>query len=73
MYDEINRGGVSRLVAGPAACSYMHLNSGYSPTGLQPQNGSYQFGELDGRPLFKVPSAIIPTNEILTVFLSQTV
>jgi hypothetical protein len=24
--------------------------------------------ELDGRPLFKVPSAIIPTNEILTVW-----
>jgi hypothetical protein len=73
MYDEINRGGVSRMVAGPSACSYMHLNSGYSPTGLQPQNGSYQFGELDGRPLFKVPSAIIPTNEILTVWKNDAV
>jgi len=73
MYDEINRGGVSRLVAGPAACSYMHLNSGYSPTGLQPQNGSHQFGELDGRPLFKVPSAIIPTNEILCVWKNDAV
>jgi hypothetical protein len=73
MYDEINRGGVSRLVAGPAACSYMHLNSGYSSKGLQAQNGSYQFGELDGRPLFKVPSAIIPGNEILTVWKNDAV
>jgi hypothetical protein len=73
MYDEINRGGVSRLVAGPAACSYMHLNSGYSPKGLQAQTGSHQFGELDGRPLFKVPSVIIPTNEILTVWKNDAV
>jgi hypothetical protein len=73
MYDEINRGGVSRLVGGPASCSYMHLNSGYSSKGLQAQNGSYQFGELDGRPLFKVPSAIIPGNEILTVWKNDAV
>lgn len=46
IYDEINRGGVSRLVAGPSACSYMHLNSGYSPKGKQNQTGSHQFGEL---------------------------
>jgi hypothetical protein len=68
MYDEINRGGVSRLVGGPAACSYMHLNSGYTTKGLQNQTGSYQFGELDGMPIFKVPSAVIPTDEILTVW-----
>ena len=73
MYDEINRGGVSRLVGGPAACSYMHLNSGYSAKGLQNQNGSYQFGELDGRPLFKVPSSIIPPNEILCVWKNDAV
>jgi hypothetical protein len=46
MYNEINRGGVSRLVGGPSACSYMHLNAGYSPKGLQNQQGSYQFGRM---------------------------
>jgi hypothetical protein len=73
IYDEINRGGVSRLVAGPSACSYMHLNSGYSPKGKQNQTGSHQFGELDDMPLFKVPSAIIPTNEILCVWKNDAV
>jgi hypothetical protein len=73
IYDEINRGGVSRLVAGPSACSYMHLNVGYSPKGKQNQNGSHQFGELDGMPLFKVPSSIIPTNEILCVWKNDAV
>lgn len=73
IYDEINRGGVSRLVAGPSACSYMHLNVGYSPKGKQNQNGSHQFGELDGMPLFKVPSSIIPTNEVLCVWKNDAV
>jgi hypothetical protein len=73
IYDELNRGGVSRLVGGPSACSYMHLNAGYSPKGKQNQTGSHQFGELDGMPLFKVPSAIIPTNEILCVWKNDAV
>lgn len=73
IYDEINRGGVSRLVAGPSACSYMHLNAGYSPKGKQNQVGSHQFGELDAIPLFKVPSNIIPTDEILTVWKNDQV
>ncbi|MDR2457442.1 MAG: hypothetical protein LBD41_03070 [Clostridiales Family XIII bacterium] len=73
IYDEINRGGVSRLVGGPSACSYMHLNVGYSPKGKQNQTGPHQFGELDGIPLFKVPSHIIPTNEILCVWKNDAV
>jgi len=73
IYDELNRGGVSRLVAGPSACSYMHLIGGYSPKGKQNQTGSHQFGELDGMPLFKVPSAIIPTNELLCVWKNDQV
>jgi hypothetical protein len=73
IYDEINRGGVSRLVAGPSACSYMHLNAGYSNKGKQNQTGSHQFGELDGIPLFKVPSNIIPTNELLCIWKNDAV
>jgi hypothetical protein len=73
IYDEINRGGVSRLVAGPSACSYMHLNAGYSPKGKQNQVGSHQFGTLDEIPLFKVPSNIIPTDELLCVWKNDQV
>jgi len=73
MYDEINRGGVSRIVAGPSACSYMHLNAGYSAKGKQNQNGAHQFGEIDAIPLFKVPSAIIPTNELLCIWKNDQV
>ena len=48
IYDTLNSGGVSRMVAGPSACSYLHLNVGYSPKGKQNQNGPHQFGELVG-------------------------
>lgn len=68
IYDEINRGGVSRLVAGPSACSYLKLYNGYSSTGKQAQRGAHQEGTVDSMPLFKVPSTIIPTDEILTVW-----
>jgi len=73
MFDEINRGGVSRMVGGPSACSYIKLSKGYSPKGLQSQNGSHQFGEWDGRPLFKVPSAIIPSNQFLCIWKNDAV
>jgi len=73
IYDELNRGGVSRLVAGPSACSYIRLNTSYTPRGKQTQNGSYQYGALDDLLVFKVPSVIIPTNEILCVWKDDQV
>lgn len=72
MVNDINRGGVSRMVAGASAGSYMTLVKGtYSPKGRQPSKGIYQFGEFGGIPTFKAPSSIIPTNEILCVKLSR--
>ena len=69
MVNDINRGGVSRMVAGASAGSYMTLVKGtYDPKGRQPSKGIYQFGEFGGIPVFKAPSSIIPTNEILCVW-----
>ena len=68
MLNDINRGGVSRLVAGPSAGTYLTLNNQFTNKGAQYFEGAHQMGELNGAPLFKVPSSIIPTNEILTVW-----
>ena len=74
IYDEILRGGVSRLVCGPSAASYLKLCTGlWSPTGKQAARGAHQIGEFDGMPTFKVPSSIIPTDEILTVWKDDQV
>ena len=68
MYNDIKRGGVSRLVCGPSAGTYIRLNNLFSNKGAMPAEGAHQFGELDGIPTFKVPDEVIPTDEILTVW-----
>jgi hypothetical protein len=72
MLNDINRGGVSRLVAGPAAGSYCFLLDSYRADGAQPNIGAHQVGTIiNGIPLFKVPSSIIPNNRMLTVFKNE--
>jgi len=68
MLNDINRGGVSRLVCGPSAGSYCKLIGGFSDKGKQANVGAHQIGELEGTPMFKVPSSIIPTDRILCVW-----
>jgi len=68
MYNDIKRGGVTRIVGGPKAVSYLRLNTGFTTKGAQERNGGYQVGELQGIPLFKVPSDVIPNDELVTVF-----
>ena len=68
MLNDINRGGVSRLVTGPSAGTYMTLSMAFTTTGATTAEGAHQVGEISGIPVFKVPSSIIPSNEVLTVW-----
>ena len=68
MFNDILRGGVSRIVGGPAAVSYLRLNSGFSTKGAQPRVGGHQVGEIYGVPVFKVPSIVIPDNQLLCIW-----
>jgi hypothetical protein len=67
-FNDINRGGVTRIVGGPAAITYLRLNAGFSTKGAQSRIGGHQVGELYGIPVFKVPSSIIPDNELLCIW-----
>jgi hypothetical protein len=71
MYNSLNRGGVSRIVGGPAAVTYLRLNAGFTTKGQQPRIGGYQVGELYGIPVFKVPKQIIPENQLLCVWKNE--
>ncbi len=71
MLCDINRGGVARIVAGASVASYMKLMGGFSNKGEMAKLGVHQIGELDGVPVFKVPSSIIPANEVLTVWKNE--
>lgn len=68
MFNDIMRGGVSRIVGGPAACEYLRLNSGFTTRGQMPRVGGHQIGEINGIPVFKVPSNIIPDDELLCIW-----
>ena len=71
MLNTILRGGVSRIVGGPKAVTYLRLNAGFKTTGAQPRIGGHQVGELYGIPVFKVPSSIIPEDELLCIWKNE--
>jgi hypothetical protein len=68
MYNTIARGGVSRIIGGPKAVTYLRLNAGFTTRNAQPRIGAYQVGELYDIPVFKVPSNVIPDNELLCIW-----
>lgn len=68
MLNDINRGGVSRIVAGPSAGTYCQLMVAFTPKGAQIAEGAHQIGELAGIPVFKVSNQIIPSDEMLCVW-----
>ena len=71
--DDIGRGGVSAIVGGPKAITYLMLNKGWTDKGKQPSIGGHKVGELDGIPVFKAPTAVIGAeDEILTTWKNDT-
>ena len=71
MLNTILRGGVSRIVGGPKAITYLRLNAGFTTKGAQPRIGGHQVGEIYGIPVFKVPSSVIPEDELLCVWKNE--
>ena len=71
IYNKLNRGGVSAIVGGPAAVQYLSLHKGWSDRGREAAIGGYKAGEIDGIPVFMVPSNIIPDSELLTTWKNE--
>ena len=71
MLNIFNRGGVTAIVGGPRACRYLELIEGYTTKGAQSPIGGHQVGELNGVPVFKVPSSVIADNELLTTWKNE--
>lgn len=73
MFDSFGRGGVSAIVGGSRFCRYLELNEGWSSKGAQTMIGGHKVGELNGTPVFAVPSDIIPANEAITTWKNDAV
>ena len=71
--DAIGRGGVTAIVGGPKAVTYLKLNEKFEATGAQPAIGGHKVGKLGDVDVYKVPSSIIAEDELLTVWKNPTV
>lgn len=67
MLEEFQRGGVTAIVGGTQACTYLKLNEGWSNKGKQVSIGAHKFGEINGIPVFKAPG-IMPKDQLLTTW-----
>ena len=71
--DAIGRGGVTAIVGGPKAVTYLKLNEKFEATGAQPAIGGHKVGKIGDVDVYKVPSSIIAEDELLTVWKNPTV
>lgn len=73
MFNSIQRGGVTHMVGGPDATSYIKLHQRFSAVGAQPRVGIHRIGELDGVSVYKAPSSVVPDNEVLFIYHNDQV
>ena len=68
IYNSLQRGGVSTLVAGTDALPYLTLHQKFSSDNAQPQIGIYRAGTLMDLPVYQAPNSVIPADEIMGVW-----
>ena len=68
MFNAVQRGGVTKMVAGPGACSYIKLHRRFDGSNAQPRVGAHRIGSLDGIDIYKVPQSIVPNDEVLYIY-----
>lgn len=73
MFNAVNRGGVTHMVGGPDAISYVKLHRRFDASGAQPRVGVHRVGSLDGVSMYKAPINIVPNDEVLFVYHNDQV
>lgn len=71
MYNTLQRGGVTKLVGGPGAVTQLKLHKRFDGSNRQPRVGAYREGSLDGIDIYKVPSSIVPNDEIMAIYKNE--
>ena len=71
VYNDIKRGGITNIVAGSAAASYLKLNENFKADSKQPAVGIYKIGSLGNVGIYKAPSDIVAESELLTTWKNE--
>lgn len=72
-YAELQRGGVTDVVVGPNASTYIEKHKLFTANGNQPEVGMYKYGQLGNINVYVAPSSIVPTDEILCLYKNTAV
>jgi len=67
MFAKLQRGGVTKMVGGPNAVSFLKLHRRFDGSTRQPRVGGYREGTLDGVDVYKAPSSIVPNDELMCI------
>jgi hypothetical protein len=73
MYGLLQRGGVTKIVGGPNAVSYLELHKKFTDAGKQPSVGAFKTGSLGNIDVYKAPVSIIPDNELVCIYRNDYV
>lgn len=73
IYDQLLRGGVTKMVAGPQAAAQLYIHPRFDATNKQPEVGVFRTGSIDGVDVYQAPSTIVPTDQILCVYKNEQV
>jgi hypothetical protein len=73
MYNALQRGGVTKIYGGPNATSYLRMHKTFDAAGAQPKVGAHKIGSIQGIDIYKVPSAIVPNDELVAVYRNDEV
>jgi hypothetical protein len=71
MYESKNRGGVSYIIAGSQAATYINLLDNFTKDNSSPQIGAYKIGALGNAPVIKARSSDLGQDEILVGYKNQ--
>lgn len=71
IYEKLFRGGVSVIFGGPKATGVLTGHNRWNDTGAQDANGIYRLGNLGEIPVFRVPTEVCPTEDLVCVYKNR--
>ena len=71
IYSSLQRGGVSAVYGGANAVSFLKMNNKFVSEPNQKKIGGYKVGTIDGIGVYKVPSNIVPNDELVTSWVNE--
>jgi hypothetical protein len=71
IYNALQRGGITNLVAGTDVAAYLTLHDRFTEEGTMPKIGIYRIGTLLGIPVYQAPSSVMPASEMFGVWRNE--